>query len=663
MSRAARAFALVLLSLAACATVRAQSSFPPTIYQNAGVTLGPANYFNCSTNLTCTLSHGKLTVVASSTASTAFSALTTATNTTATMTVGTGASLTFSGSGVVNADQLNGGTVPASALLLGSSSSNQPIAAVLASADIYVGNGSNLPAAVALSGDATLANTGALTLATVNSNVGSFTNANITVDAKGRITAAANGSGGSCSNSLTMNNGGSGAASGATFNCSAAVTLSYNTLGAAPLASPSFTGTVTLPTTNVPTGVTLTIQSGGTLTCASGSTCPTGGNVSTSGTTTAGYEPEFASGAVNITNSSCDHGVTTANTMTCTDTDGLTIPKVSTTSDGTHPSSVALAGNATLPTLGSNLAYLLGPASATFTSFSFQMPSAIPANGHLLGCTVSGPNCVLTDEGAPGGSSGNVIYCAGSASATAATCAGVPSGASAYTNMTGYFIAGANSTGAPLTINVASLGAVNAYLGGKPTSATNAVMNGLIYPFYYDGTEIQLTPPGPSPQTSYTLQGTTGAADGAISFSATQAYILNYIYVPPTIFSNIELYIGTADATHDYSVGFYTPVAEYGFAKGAAVCYSTAATVPSAAVYQAFACQSAAFWPGGMLILAGAGTATTAQVGVSYGNSTTPFTTNAITGTISGGQLPASITVPSFGGPTTGEAFIGGTLQ
>jgi hypothetical protein len=63
----------------------------------------------------------------------------------------------------------------------------------LTSADILVGNASNIATAVAVSGDATLANTGAVTLATVNSNVGSFTNSNITVNSKGLITAASSG--------------------------------------------------------------------------------------------------------------------------------------------------------------------------------------------------------------------------------------------------------------------------------------------------------------------------------------------------------------------------------------------------------------------------------------------------------------------------------------
>ena len=63
--------------------------------------------------------------------SSAFSSITTGTNTTATMTVGTGATLTVSGTGVINADQVNGATVPASAALLASNSSSQATAVTL----------------------------------------------------------------------------------------------------------------------------------------------------------------------------------------------------------------------------------------------------------------------------------------------------------------------------------------------------------------------------------------------------------------------------------------------------------------------------------------------------------------------------------------------------
>jgi hypothetical protein len=65
----------------------------------------------------------------------------------------------------------------------------------LASANIFVGNGSNLATGVALSGDATISNTGALTLAGSGVTAAQYGNTvgtipSVTVDAKGRITAA-----------------------------------------------------------------------------------------------------------------------------------------------------------------------------------------------------------------------------------------------------------------------------------------------------------------------------------------------------------------------------------------------------------------------------------------------------------------------------------------
>lgn len=60
----------------------------------------------------------------------------------------------------------------------------------LTDAHILVGNGSNVAADVAVSGDVTLANTGAFTLATSGVSAGTYTK--ITVDAKGRATVGAN---------------------------------------------------------------------------------------------------------------------------------------------------------------------------------------------------------------------------------------------------------------------------------------------------------------------------------------------------------------------------------------------------------------------------------------------------------------------------------------
>lgn len=73
---------------------------------------------------------------------------------------------------------------------------NAKLGSTLNSAQIFVGNGSNIATGVSMSGDGSLNNSGVFSLASVITG-GNCTSCNITYDAKGRITVAANGTPGS----------------------------------------------------------------------------------------------------------------------------------------------------------------------------------------------------------------------------------------------------------------------------------------------------------------------------------------------------------------------------------------------------------------------------------------------------------------------------------
>lgn len=116
-----------------------------------------------------------------------------------------------------------------------------------------------------------------------------------------------------------------------------------------------------------------------------------GGSGGVSGLTL-GFIPKAAS-ATTLANSLCDEGITTANTLTCTDSAGAVISNsVTVPSDGTHSGLLSTVGNTTVPaSFPSNSAGWLGPNSAAFTSYFLQPSATAPAapGVMLVGTTAS----------------------------------------------------------------------------------------------------------------------------------------------------------------------------------------------------------------------------------------------------------------------------------
>jgi hypothetical protein len=211
--------------------------------------------------------------------------------------------------------------------------------------------------------------------------------------------------------------------------------------------------------------------------------------------------------------------------------------------------------------------------------------------------------------------------------------------------MTGYFIAGATSTGAPLTINVNSLGAKNVYLNGSPTTATYTVLSGLIYPFYYDGTEIQLTGASPVPAFS---SGIVNTSNTCLACGANATYLITGSYVPPLSagFSHIYINIQTADGTGFYSWAVVNPA-------GSVICSTTATHLAATGwvtATEALCSQGTVQWTGGNLYLIGTGNATTAQISTGYGSVPMPFANTGSVGSTSSGQVSSTtVTMPAAG--------------
>ena len=376
-------------------------------YAAPGTTLSP---LTLGTNLT--ISGGVLN--ASSTAATAFSAITGSTNNSGqAMIVGSTSSLSASGTGSISATTITGGAT--NDLVYQAGSGTTGFLAPVNNAVLVTGNtgipseSTTLPSSLTipsptLSGTVAGANTIPLSILAqiaANSLLGNSTGGTANVTA-----AYVVGNSGSDIPQLSsglLNNSVINWASPSAIGGTAAAAGTFTNLTAT--GTPTFTGIEGAGT------YCLQISSAGVLS-NTGSACGSGGSGLVYTSPTLNFIPKVsnATSPGTVVNSALDDGATTANTLTYTGAGGIVAPVIA--ADGTTPGAITVsAGTGNIPALGSNTFGLAAPA-ATFTSVLLKPSGAFTSAGILhSAASATGDNVnesVLTTSAVtPGDATGN----------------------------------------------------------------------------------------------------------------------------------------------------------------------------------------------------------------------------------------------------------------
>jgi hypothetical protein len=141
-----------------------------------------------------------------------------------------------------------------------------------------------------------------------------------------------------------------------------------------------------------------------------------------------------------------------------------------------------------------------------------------------------------------------------------------------------------------------------------------------------------------------TFWTTVGPANSAVQLTGVANTIRVWgLYIPArVVFSNITVYVNTADAVNSYDFGLYN-------SGGNLVAHIGAQTLPATAV-QSFAVVGAPITLApGLYFFAGTGNATTAQIlqGDATGGPSFHYCFVASQGVSAGGALPATIAAPA----------------